>query len=230
MTFSIDAPRVAVAGQTETFPIRRIYCIGLNYADHVREMGGEPDRSAFPCIFTKFADTYSPSGAPVAYPPRTADFHHEIELVIAIGGEGADIEPGGAKDVIYGYAAGIDFTRRDLQFAMKDKGWPWDIGKNFDQAMPMGPIGRAEDVGHPRAGAVWLEINGDRRQSSDLSEMIWSVDAIVAEVSSYARLRPGDLIMTGTPSGVGPVKPGDAVKGGIEGLAPVETVITAAHT
>lgn len=228
MTFAAKPPEAPVAGRAETFPIRRIYCVGMNYAGHVREMGGAPDLNTFPCIFTKFADTYSPSGAPTAYPPRTSDFHYEIELVIAIGGEGAGIDSGAAKDVIFGYASGIDFTRRDLQWAMKDKGWPWDIGKNFDQAMPMGAIARAQDIGHPRAGNIWLEVNGERRQNSDISDMIWDADAVVAEVSSYARLRPGDLIMTGTPLGVGPVKPGDKLKGGIEGLAPVETVITQA--
>lgn len=214
---SVSVPQAPIIGETETFPIRRIYCVGRNYAEHVREMGGDP-KTVFPCLFTKFPSTYSANGVDVAYPPRTSNFHFEIELVVAIGGSGADVSVDDAKDIIFGYAVGLDMTRRDRQREMKDKGWPWDIGKNFDQAMPMSSISRAADVGHPREGAIWLNVNGERRQAGNLSEMIWSVDEIVANVSSFATLVPGDLIMTGTPSGVGPVVAGDTLQGGIDGL------------
>jgi len=221
---TVAVPKVPIVGTDDTFPIRRIYCVGRNYAEHVREMGGDP-KTVFPCLFTKFPNTYSPNGVDVAYPPRTSNFHFEIELVVAIGGEGANVAAEDAKELIYGYAVGLDMTRRDRQREMKDKGWPWDIGKNFDQAMPMAAISRASDVGHLRDGAIWLDVNGERRQSGNLSEMIWSVDEIIANVSSFAALAPGDLIMTGTPSGVGPVVAGDKLSGGVDGLSPIDVVI-----
>jgi fumarylpyruvate hydrolase len=221
---TVAVPEAPVTGGGDTFPIRRIHCVGRNYAEHVREMGGDP-KTVFPCLFTKFADTYAPGGSQIAYPPRTANYHYEVELVVAIGADGADVAADAAKDLIFGYAVGLDMTRRDRQREMKDKGWPWDIGKNFDQAMPMGPISPAAAVGHPREGAIWLDVNGERRQAADLTAMIWSVDEIVATVSSYVRLAPGDLIMTGTPSGVGPVVRGDRLVGGVAGLEPVDVTI-----
>ena len=221
---TVSVPRVPVTGGNDTFPVRRIHCVGRNYAEHVREMGGDP-KTVFPCLFTKFPDTYTPSASEVRYPPRTSNYHYEVELVVAIGGSGSDIDADAARDVIFGYAVGLDMTRRDRQREMKDKGWPWDIGKNFDQAMPMGPISPAAAVGHPREGAIWLDVNGERRQSGDLSEMIWSVDEIVANVSSFAALAPGDLIMTGTPSGVGPAVAGDRLVGSVAGLEPVDVTI-----
>ena len=222
---SVSVPQVPVVGASETFPIRRIYCVGRNYAEHVREMGGDP-KTVFPCLFTKFPSTYSANGDDVAYPPKTSNFHFEIELVVAIGREGTNVSVDDARSLIFGYAVGLDMTRRDRQREMKDKGWPWDIGKNFDQAMPMSSISRAADVGHLSDAAIWLDVNGERRQSGNLSEMIWSVDEVVANVSSFATLAPGDLIMTGTPSGVGPVVAGDNLVGGIDGLEKLSVSIS----
>ena len=217
-------PSVEIAGSDERFPVHRIYCVGRNYAKHAREMGMDPDREP-PFFFSKPADAVVANGTPVPYPPRTSNLHHEIELVVAIGTGGRDIPLDRALHHVYGYGVGLDLTRRDLQFAARDQGRPWDVAKGFDHSAPVSAIRPAADMGHPQQGAIWLEVNGETRQRANLSEMIWSVAEIVAELSTYYELRPGDLIFTGTPEGVGPVRRGDSLVGGIDGLETLRTTI-----
>ena len=227
MTHVIPAPpqaSVEVAGTTERFPVHRIYCVGRNYAAHAREMGMDPEREP-PFFFSKPADAIVPNGAAVPYPPRTSNLHHEIELVVAIGTGGRDIPLANALAHVYGYAVGNDLTRRDLQFAAREKGQPWDVAKGFDHSAPITAIRRAAEVGHLERGRIWIEVNGERRQQADLAEMIWNVPEIVAELSTLFELRPGDLVFTGTPAGVGAVKPGDSLVGGIDGLETLRTTI-----
>ena len=218
------APTVEVAGSDARFPVHRIYCVGRNYAAHAREMGMDPEREP-PFFFSKPADAVVANGASVPYPPRTANLHHEIELVIAIGEGGSNIPVENALAHVFGYAVGNDLTRRDLQFAAKERGQPWDVSKGFDHSAPISAIRRVADVGHPERGAIWIEVNGERRQNADLSEMIWTVPEIIAELSTLFELRPGDLIFTGTPAGVGPVVPGDSLVGGIDGFETLRTTI-----
>ena len=217
-------PSVEIDGTGQRFPVHRIYCVGRNYADHVREMGSDPQRDP-PIFFSKPADAVVANGLPVRYPPRTSNLHHEIELVVAIGRGGSDISLERALDHVFGYAVGNDLTRRDLQAAAKNHGAPWDVAKGFDQSAPVTAIRRAEEIGHLAAGAIWLEVNGEPRQRADLSEMIWSVPEVVSELSTYFELQPGDLIFTGTPAGVGPVMRGDSLVGGIDGLETLRTTI-----
>jgi fumarylpyruvate hydrolase len=217
-------PSVEIAGSDERLPVHRIYCVGRNYAKHAREMGMDPDREP-PFFFSKPADAVVANGTPVPYPPRTSNLHHEIELVVAIGTGGRDIPLDRALDHVYGYAVGLDMTRRDQQFAARDQGRPWDVAKGFDQSAPVSAIRPAAEMGHLEQGAIWLEVNGETRQRANLSEMIWSVPEIVAELSTYYELRPGDLIFTGTPEGVGPVKRGDSLVGGIDGLETLRITI-----
>jgi fumarylpyruvate hydrolase len=227
MTNVIPAPpqaSVEVAGTTERFPVHRIYCVGRNYAAHAREMGMDPEREP-PFFFSKPADAIVPNGTAVPYPPRTSNLHHEIELVVAIGTGGRDIPLANALAHVYGYAVGNDLTRRDLQFAAREKGQPWDVAKGFDHSAPITAIRRAAEVGHLERGRIWIEVNGERRQQADLAEMIWNVPEIVAELSTLFELRPGDLVFTGTPAGVGAVKPGDSLVGGIDGLETLRTTI-----
>jgi fumarylpyruvate hydrolase len=219
-----SAPSVEIAGTGERFPVHRIYCVGRNYADHVREMGSDPKRDA-PIFFSKPADAVVANGMAVPYPPRTSNLHHEIELVVAIGRGGSRIALDQAIDHVFGYAVGNDLTRRDLQAAAKNGGAPWDVAKGFDHSAPVTAISRAEDVGHLAAGAIWLEVNGESRQHADLVEMIWSVPEIVTELSTYFELQAGDLIFTGTPAGVGAVVRGDSLVGGIDGLDTLRTTI-----
>ena len=218
------APSVEIAGASTRFPVHRIYCVGRNYAAHAREMGADPAREP-PFFFSKPADAVVPNGAPVPYPPRTANLHHEIELVVAIGEGGRNIPVASALAHVFGYAVGNDLTRRDLQAAAKDKGQPWDTSKGFDHSAPITAIRRVADVGHPARGAIWLEVNGQPRQRADLCEMIWSVPEIVSELSMLYELKPGDLVFTGTPAGVGPLVRGDSLVGGIEGLDTLRTTI-----
>ena len=221
-------PSVAVAGTDNRFPVHRIYCIGLNYADHIREFGRDPQQSP-PVFFMKPADAVVGNGAPVPYPPATSDFHYEIELVVAIGRSGREISRERALEHVFGYAAGNDLTRRDLQRAAKGRGEPWDTAKGFDHSAPVAAI-RPASLGHVSSGRIWLTVNGERRQESDLSQMIWGVPEIIAALSKLYELVPGDLIFTGTPSGVGPVKPGDRLEGGIAGLELLRnTIVEAAH-
>jgi fumarylpyruvate hydrolase len=217
-------PVVEVSGTDERFPVHRIYCVGRNYAEHVREMGSDPKRDA-PIFFSKPADAVVANGAAVPYPPQTQNLHHEIELVVAIGRGGSDIPVATALEHVFGYAVGNDLTRRDLQHVARNAGAPWDTAKGFDHSAPVSAIRRATDIGHPGNGAIWLEVNGEPRQRADLADMIWSVPEIVAELSRYFELRPGDLVFTGTPAGVGPVVRGDSIVGGIDRLETLRTTI-----
>jgi len=220
-------PSVEISGTEQRFPVHRIYCVGRNYAEHAREMGSDPKVEP-PVFFTKPADAIVPSGGAIPYPPRTANLHYEVELVVAIGGAGRNIAAGQARRHIFGYAVGNDLTRRDLQGASKKKGLPWDTGKAFDASAPIGAI-RPVSLGHVERGRIWLAVNGEIRQQSDVSEMIWGVPEIIAELSTLFELKAGDLIYTGTPAGVGPLNPGDRIECGIEGLESLRNTITAAH-
>lgn len=217
-----DQPSVPVQGRDERFPVRRIYCVGRNYAAHTREMGGDPEREP-PFFFSKPANAVVPNHATIPMPPRTKNFHHEIELVVAIGKQGRDIPVDRALDHIYGYAVGNDLTRRDLQSEARSNGQPWDTSKGFDHSAPLGAISPVVDGKHISRGRIWLKVNGEFRQQADVSELIWNVREIVAELSTFFELAPGDLIFTGTPAGVGPLKSGDRIEGGIDGL---ETLVT----
>ena len=218
--YAFPAPNlssVPVAGANVAFPVHRIYCVGRNYAAHAREMGFDPDRE-LPFFFCKPADAVVENGSTIPYALATESLEHEIELVVAIGREGRDIAREAALDYVYGYSVGIDLTRRDLQLAARDKGRPWDTGKAFDQSAPLSAIRRASESGHPAAGAIWLEVNEESRQKADLNQLIWPVADVIAQLSQLFLLKPGDLVFTGTPAGVGPVRPGDRVRGGIAGV------------
>lgn len=219
-----ESPSVAVAATQERFPVRRVFCVGRNYAAHAREMGNDPDREP-PFFFTKPADAVVDSGAEIPYPPLTSNLHHEIELVVAIGKGGFRIGRDEALGHVWGYAVGIDLTRRDLQDEAKATRRPWDWSKGFDRSAPCGPLVRAEAWHKPTHGRIWLAVNGETRQDADLSELIWPVADIVAICSEGVELRPGDLIFTGTPAGVGPLQAGDRVAGGIDGLGEIELSI-----
>jgi fumarylpyruvate hydrolase len=219
-------PAVAVAGTDQKFPVRRIFCVGRNYAAHAREMGKDPDREP-PFFFMKPADTVVDSGSTIPYPPETKNLHFEMELVVAIGTGGANITSAGALTHVFGYAAGIDLTRRDLQNLAKDMARPWDWSKGFDNSAPCGPIHPAAKIGHPKTGRIWLAVNGAIKQNADIAELIWPVPDIIAFVSASMALAPGDLIFTGTPAGVGPVGPGDTITGGIDGAGEIEITIAA---
>lgn len=220
-------PSVEIAGSNQRFPVHRIYCVGRNYADHVREMGSDVKEP--PVFFTKPADAIVASGVAVPYPPRTENFHYEVELVIAVGGAGRNIPAAQALDHVFGYAVGNDLTRRDLQGTAKKKGLPWDTGKAFDRSAPIGAI-RPASLGHVSQGAIWLKLNGETQQQSDIKEMIWSVPEIIAELSTLFELRAGDLIYTGTPAGVGPLKPGDRIECHIDGLPSLTNTIAPTAT
>ncbi|AJE44892.1 fumarylacetoacetate hydrolase family protein [Celeribacter indicus] len=215
---------VAVEGVDERLPVRRIFCVGRNYAAHAREMGRDPDREP-PFFFTKPADAVVDSGETVAYPPETENFHYEAELVIAIGTGGKNIAEADALSHVWGYAIGNDLTRRDLQLKAREQGRPWDWGKAFDRSAVIGPVHPVSQVGHPDTGSIRLTVNGEVKQDADLAELIWSVPEIIAILSQSMTLQPGDLIMTGTPAGVGPLVPGDTCVVEIEGLGRIETPI-----
>jgi fumarylpyruvate hydrolase len=212
--FALPVPTVPVDGEAAGFPVRRILCVGRNYAAHRREMGGD-DRDP-PFFFAKPADAVAPPGAPVPYPSRTQNLHHEIELVVALGAGGADVPVERALDLVLGYAVGVDLTRRDLQSAAKDKGQPWDAAKGFDASAPISAIRRWS--GAPPQGRIWLSVNGQVRQDATVDDMIWSVAEIIAEASRLWRLEAGDLIFTGTPENVGPLVRGDKVEGEVAGV------------
>lgn len=228
MQLAFPAPQptiVAVAGKPDLgIPVRRVYCVGRNYAAHAREMGRDPDREA-PFFFMKPADAVVPDRSRIAYPMATRNFHHEIELVVAIGKAGREIPLENALEYAYAYGVGIDLTRRDLQLDARDKGRPWDSGKGFDRSAPLAPLHLASEIGHPEKGRIWIEVNGETRQSSDIALLIWSVPEIISTLSREFELAPGDLIFTGTPEGVGPLKPGDRAVGGIDGLGTIEITI-----
>lgn len=210
-------PSLAVAGSPDRFPIRRVFCVGRNYGAHAREMGSDPDREP-PFFFTKPADAVVPASGAVPYPPATQDLHHEVELVVALGAGGRDIEPGDAMSLVWGYGVGLDLTRRDLQAVAKDAGRPWDMAKGFDASAPCSPLIPAARLGHPQDARIWLEVNGALRQEGNLNEMIWPIADVIAHLSRLVTLAPGDLIYTGTPAGVAALQPGDRVRGGVDGV------------
>jgi len=224
MAFEPAPPTWVPASNNDLFPVRRVFCIGRNYAEHAREMGRDPDREP-PFFFTKWAETVVPSQTVIAYPQGSDNFQYEAELVVAIGIGGRNIPVARALEHVYGYATGLDMTRRDLQLEARKLGRPWDVGKNVEQSSPLGLVHRAAELGHPASGAITLAVNGQIRQSSDLSELIWPVPEIIAFLSNYYRLEAGDLIYTGTPAGVGPVVPGDALVVRIEGLTDLQIAI-----
>jgi fumarylpyruvate hydrolase len=220
-------PVVPIDGSSDLFPVHRIYCVGRNYADHAKEMGFS-EREA-PFFFAKPADAALPvpfgTVGELPYPGATNNLHHEIELVIAIGRAGRDIAAADAVKHIYGYAVGIDMTRRDLQFALRDKGRPWDVAKGFDFSAPVSPVKPIAETGEITAAQIWLNVNGKRRQASDVAKLIWSVNETIEHLSKYYELRPGDLIFTGTPEGVGAVVKGDELEGGVAGLGTLKVRI-----
>jgi fumarylpyruvate hydrolase len=219
----IPVVAIPVAGG-KLFPVRRVFCVGRNYAAHAREMGSDPNREP-PFFFAKPADALVPSSLDTPYPPATENLHHEIELVIAIGRGGAGIESADALEHVFGYAVGIDLTRRDLQEEAKATRRPWDMSKGFDASAPIGEIMPASVVGHPAAGRIALTVNGSPRQVGDLADQIWPVPDIIATLSRLVALAPGDLIFTGTPDGVAAIVRGDLVEGEIAGVGTVRTRI-----
>jgi fumarylpyruvate hydrolase len=231
MNYVIAPPPVftlAVAGTDAQFPINRVFCVGRNYAAHAREMGKDPEREA-PFYFMKPASAVVQAGETeieIPYPPKTTNFHHEIELVVAIGKGGFAIPVEQALEHVYGYAVGLDMTRRDLQLEARDKGRPWEFGKSFAKSAPIGPLHRASEFRYPRSASILLTVNGQTRQASDIEKLIWSVSESIAYLSEYETIEPGDIIMTGTPEGVGAVKPGDTMVGGVTGLGQIKVRVT----
>ena len=227
MTYLFDPSPVVtlgVAGESALFPVHRIYCVGRNYAEHTREMGGDPEREA-PFFFAKPADALVTGGADFPYPPASKDVHHEIELVVALSKGGKDVPEADALSLVYGYAVGLDMTRRDLQGEAKKAGRPWDTGKGFDLSAPCTDIVPASRIGHPSKGRIALEVNGQPRQSGDLADLIWSVPELISYLSGLFTLKPGDLIMTGTPAGVAAVQKGDTLVGTVEGVGELKTKV-----
>ena len=224
MSYAIEFPSpttLPVAESNQAFPVGRIYCVGRNYAEHAREMGHDPDREP-PFFFMKPADAIVASGSTLAYPQVTKDLHHEIEMVVAIGKGGADIPVETALDHVFGYGVGLDMTRRDVQGEAKKMGRPWEMGKAFDNSAPCTALKTVAMVGHPDKGAIWLKVNGEVRQKGDLAEMIWNVPETIAYLSQLITLRAGDLIMSGTPAGVGPVQRGDTLEGHVDGVGDLQ--------
>jgi fumarylpyruvate hydrolase len=209
-----------VRGSDERFPVRRIYCVGRNYAAHSIEMGGDPDKEE-PFFFQKNPNNIDLSGE-FPYPDKSIDVHHEIELLVALKSGGTDIPLASALDCVFGYAVCLDMTRRDLQAQMKAQGRPWEIGKAFERSAPCGELVPASEIGHPDHGAIWLEVNGQMRQQGDLNQLIWKVPEMISYLSGLFELAAGDLIMSGTPSGVGPVVKGDKLHGHIDGIGDLE--------
>ncbi|MEJ8572030.1 fumarylacetoacetate hydrolase family protein [Microbaculum marinum] len=223
--FEVPAvPAVPVEGETGKYPVTRIFCVGRNYAAHVAEMGFEVDREA-PFYFTKPASAITPSGSTIPYPPGTENCHHEMELVLAMGKPVFKASTEGAAGAVYGYAAGIDLTRRDLQIASREKGRPWDFGKAFENSAIISSITPATVFGEVGPQRIMMTLNGEVKQDARLSDMIWKVPEIISHLSGYYHLQPGDLIYTGTPAGVGPVTPGDVMLGEIDGCAPLSLTI-----
>jgi len=222
----IEIPSLAVEGTTSRFPIRRVFCVGRNYSEHAREMGHDPDREP-PFFFMKPADAVVAAEGSIAYPPLTQDLHHEVELVVAIGKDGVDIAPQDALGHVWGYAVGLDLTRRDLQGVAKKAGRPWEWGKAFDQSAPATPLVPVSRIGHPDKGLIWLDVNGAERQRGDLADQIWSVKDVIAYISQSVALKAGDLIYTGTPAGVAALQPGDVLTGGVEGIGQFSLTIAA---
>src|SRR6478609_8578042 len=214
-------PALPVVGSSEQFPVGRIYCVGRNYAEHAREMGHDPDREP-PFFFMKPANAIVPNNSTIPFPQATKDLHHEIELVVALSKGGAEIPVEKALDHVWGYAVGLDMTRRDLQGEAKKMGRPWEMGKSFDESAPISPLRPASKIGHPAKGAIWLKVNGQVKQQGDLAMQIWSVPEQINYLSNLITLQPGDLIFSGTPAGVGPVKAGDKLEGHVDGVGDLE--------
>ncbi|MDH3668364.1 MAG: fumarylacetoacetate hydrolase family protein [Paracoccaceae bacterium] len=210
-------PWLPIRGSDAIFPIHRIYCVGRNYAAHTIEMGGDPDREE-PFFFQKNPDNLVTKGADFPYPARSEDVHHEIEMAVALGSGGRDIPVDQALDCVWGYGVALDMTRRDLQAQCKKAGRPWEIGKAFEQSAPCSDLVPAAEIGHPSDGAIWLKVNGETLQEGDLNHMIWKVPEMITYLSGLFELAPGDLILSGTPAGVGPVKRGDELHGHVDGL------------
>jgi len=228
MSYVIAAPAqptLPVRGSDDLFPIHRIYCVGRNFADHAREMGHDPDREP-PFFFQKNPDTNALPGGNFPYPSKSEDVHFEMEMVVALGKGGKDIAEADAMDCVYGYAVGLDMTRRDLQGQMKKAGRPWEIGKSFEHAAPCSEVVPASEIGHPTDARLWLEINGEIRQDGNINQMIWNVPETISYLSGLFTLAPGDLIYSGTPAGVGPVLRGDVLKGGVDGVAELTINVT----
>ncbi len=226
MAYAFDPapiPAIPVAGTSLTYPVHRIYCVGRNYAEHAREMGSDPDKEP-PFFFAKAADQIALDGK-FPYPPATKDVHYEMELCVCLKSGGTDIKPEDALNHVYGYALGLDMTRRDLQNAAKKTGRPWEIGKMVEKSAPITSILLAEKIGHPKKGRIWLDVNGVTKQNSDIDQMIWDVPNQIAFLSQLWTLQAGDIIMTGTPAGVGSCKKGDILKGGVDGVGTIEVEI-----
>lgn len=225
LMFSARDPVIArVAGHDTAVPVRRVFCVGRNYAAHAREMGKDPDREP-PFFFTKWAETVVPNLSTIPYPLATEDYHWEVELVAVIGKSGIKIPADSARDHVVAYGVGLDMTRRDLQAQAKEMGRPWDTGKNVIASAPLGTLHLAEDVGHIDKGRIWLEVNGEVKQDGDIADLIWSIEEVIEYLSGLYRLEQGDLIYTGTPAGVGPAKPGDHLVAHVEGLSKLEITI-----
>ncbi|MBI4274881.1 MAG: fumarylacetoacetate hydrolase family protein [Rhizobiales bacterium] len=216
-------PALAIAGSSQLFPVRRIWCVGRNYVEHIREMG--QDERQPPFFFAKPADAIVPDGGTVPYPPLTKDMHHEVEMVVALKSGGSNIKPEKARDCIWGYGVGIDLTRRDLQIASREIKRPWEIGKAFDASAPCGPLQPAAKIGHPAKGRIALKVNGTVKQEGDLNQMIWNVPETIWKLSEMVELAAGDIIMTGTPAGVGALVPGDKVECEIDGVGRLTVTI-----
>jgi len=210
-------PSLAIDGQDARFPLRRVYCVGRNYSEHAREMGHDPDREP-PFFFGKPTDAVVPAQGEIPYPTLTSDLHHEVELVVAIGKGGKNIAPEQALEHVWGYGVGVDLTRRDLQASAKKMGRPWDFAKGFDYSAPTTALLPVSQVGHPAESKIWLAVNGESRQTGNLNDQIWQVAEVISYLSEAVELKAGDIIYTGTPSGVSALQPGDVVTGGIDGI------------
>ena len=219
-----EPPSLAVRGTRARFPVHRVYCVGRNYAAHAVEMGHDPDKEP-PFFFQKNPDNVYTDAREFPYPPATSDVHHEIELVVALGQGGRDIPAEAALDCVWGYGVGLDMTRRDLQGEAKKLGRPWEVGKAFERSAPCSALVPAAEIGHPARGAIWLRVNGAMRQEGDLEQMIWKTPEIIAHLSRLFELRAGDLVMTGTPAGVGPVVRGDRLHGHVDGVGELEVTV-----